>query len=74
MRAITSKKELLKKLRKNNLVTDGVRFYLSDFHKSSVGKTVAHKVIDEVLVEQTNRPSWFEAAFKLKNKYERNGI
>lgn len=68
MRAITSKEKLLKKLQKNNLVTNGFQFYLSDFHKSSVGKVVANKIINEGLVEETYRPSWFEIAYRLIKK------
>lgn len=68
MRAITSKEKLIKKLKKHNLVTNGFRFYLSDFHNSSVGKVVATKLINEELVEETYEPSWFEKSYKLKNK------
>ena len=66
MKAITSKEKLLKKLKKNNLVTaTGNEWYLDDFHKSSVGRVVANKVITEGLVVQAHRPSWFETAYKL---------
>jgi hypothetical protein len=66
MRAITSKTELIKKLKKHDLVTNGVIFYLSDFHNSSVGRVVANKLINEGLLEKTYNPSWFEVAWRLK--------
>jgi hypothetical protein len=68
MRAITSKAKLLKKLQKNDLVTNGIEFYLSDLHKSSVGRAVANKIIGEGLVEVTDRPSWFEHSYRLIKK------
>jgi hypothetical protein len=68
MKAITSKEKLLKALKKNSLITCGRNiWYLSDFHKSSVGQSVANRVISEGLVEQTTcGVSWFEIAYKLK--------
>ena len=68
MRAITGRAELLKKLKKHNLVTNGFQFYLSDFHKSSVGWVVANKFIDEGLMEESSGHHWFEKSWRLKNK------
>ncbi|MDI3319146.1 hypothetical protein [Pinibacter soli] len=67
MRAITSKEKLLLKLKKNNLLTDGNIFYLSDFHKTTVGNALATKLIDHWEVEPTSAmKNWFETEWKLR--------
>lgn len=66
MKAITSKKKVLDKLKKNNLIYNGTVFYLSDFHKTKVGNVVASKIISEGLVTTTRALShWFEKEWKL---------
>jgi hypothetical protein len=67
MKAITGLTELVKKLNKNNLITDGHIFYLSNFHKSKVGNSVANRLIRERIVERTKALShWFEVEWKLR--------
>lgn len=66
MKTITSKKKLLAAMKKHHLHTNGVQWYLSDFHHHPVGRVIANKVISEGLVESTYRPSWFETAYRLK--------
>ncbi|TWP30531.1 hypothetical protein ETU09_00590 [Apibacter muscae] len=69
MKTITSKSKLLDKLKKNNLLTNGVIFYLSDFHRTKVGKSVANKIICENLVIPTHAMcSWFEREWKLNKE------
>ena len=67
MKAITSKEKLLRKLDKNNLLTDGFIFYLSDFIKQKVGKALVNKLINDKTLElATYKNHWFETSFKIK--------
>lgn len=67
MRAITSKKKVLQKLNKNNLLWNGSMFYLTDFHATKIGYAVASKMIAEGLLEPTvGLKKWFEKEWKLK--------
>ena len=67
MKTITARKELLKKLEKNHLITDGNIFYLSDFHKQKVGNSISQKLINERILEPTAvNVHWFEKAFKIR--------
>ncbi len=69
MKTITSKEKLLKKLKSNNLVTNGHIYYLSDFHKTKVGKSVSHKLITQRIVEPTvGTEHWFEKSYKLRKE------
>ncbi|WP_417366839.1 hypothetical protein [Flavobacterium beibuense] len=71
MKTITSKAKLLEKLKKHNLISNGHICYLSDFHRTKVGKVLAIKVINEGLVEPTKQVSdWFEKEWKLKRDHE----
>lgn len=76
MKTIISLVELVKKLKKNNLLTDGHIFYLSDFHKSKVGKAVATRIIKERIVEPTTAMKhWFENEWSLRKPVgEHNGV
>ncbi|MGM8362108.1 hypothetical protein ACSV4D_09360 [Flavobacterium sp. ARAG 55.4] len=67
MRAITSKEELLKKLKKENILSDGHICYLTNFHKTKVGKVLVLKLIRERVLEKTvGMGSWFETQWKLR--------
>lgn len=67
MKAITSLVQVIKKLQKQNLLTDGHIFYLSDFHKTKIGNSVANKLISQRIVEEsTGLGSWFEKEWKLR--------
>ena len=67
MKSITKLTEVIKKLQKQNLVTDGHIFYLSDFHKTKIGNAVANKIINQRLVEPTTECcSWFEKEWKFR--------
>ncbi len=67
MKAITSLTQVIKKLQKQNLLTDGHIFYLSDFHKTKIGNSVANKLISLRIVEATKGlGSWFEKEWKLR--------
>lgn len=68
MKAITSQAAVLKKLKKQNILTNGLIFYLSDFHKTKIGTAVATKLINQRIVETTRGfGSWFETEYKLRN-------
>lgn len=67
MRAITSKEVLLKKLKKENILSDGNICYLTDFHKTKIGKALVLKLIKERVLEKTSgNNSWFETEWKLR--------
>lgn len=73
MRAITSRTEVLKKLKKNNLLHHAGMYYLSDFHHTKIGKSIAEKLISEKKLEPTKAVGhWFEDEWRLMrpvNKY-----
>jgi len=68
MRAITSKEKLIKKLKGSTILTvDGYKFYLSDFHRTPVGKNLVNKMISAGELEQHKGVgNWFEQEFILK--------
>jgi len=67
MKTITSKEALLKKLKKENILTDGHIFYLTDFHRTKVGRVLVEKMISERVVEPANQmKKWFEKEWKLR--------
>lgn len=67
MKTITSKIELLNKLKKRNILSDGHICYLSDFHKTKCGKVLVIKLIQDRTLEETNQTaSWFEKEWKLR--------
>lgn len=69
MRAITSREAILKKLKKENILTDGHIFYLTDFHKTKVGSVLVNKLFQERIIEETNGlKHWFEREFKLRER------
>lgn len=76
MRAITSKEVLLKKLKKEHILSDGHICYLTDFHKTKVGKALVHKLINERILEKTSGiASWFESQWKLRESVgTHNGV
>ncbi|BFM42702.1 hypothetical protein CFS9_13430 [Flavobacterium sp. CFS9] len=67
MRAITSKELLLKKLKKENVLSDGHICYLTDFHKTKCGKSLVTKLINDRILEKTSgNAKWFETEWKLR--------
>lgn len=67
MKTIISKKKLLEKLRKHNLIHNGVRFELSDYHRTPVGRAIVYKLEEDGLLEPTKSMShWFEKEWRLK--------
>lgn len=67
MKALTSQIQVIKKLQKQNLITDGRIFYLSDFHKTKIGNALSNKLISQRIVEETKGLSrWFEKEYKLR--------
>lgn len=67
MKTITSKVELLKKLKKQNVLSNGAICYLSDFHKTKCGKVLITKLIQDRTLEETRQTaSWFEKEWKLR--------
>lgn len=67
MKAITSKEVLLKKLKKQNILSNGTICYLTDFHKTEIGKALVFKLINERILEKTSgSASWFETEWKLR--------
>ena len=67
MKSITSLKEVMKKLQKQNLLTDGRIFYLTDFHKTKIGNSVASKLIQQRVLEPTKAMgSWFEKEWTIR--------
>lgn len=76
MKAITSKVELLKKLKKHNVLSNGRICYLSDFHKTKCGKALVIKLIEDRTLEETKEMgSWFEKEFKIRKPVgNHNGV
>lgn len=68
MKAIRSKELLLKKLKKYSIVTDGHRYYLSDFHKTPVSRVLFSKLFDDRTLEGPNKGNchWFERSYDLR--------
>lgn len=67
MKAITSKEVLLKKLKKENILSDGHICYLNDFHKTKCGKVLVLKLINDRTLEKTSgHAKWFETEWKLR--------
>lgn len=67
MRAITSREKVLQKIKRNNLISDGHIYYLSDFHKTKIGTVIAEKLISEKIVEPTKAIShWFEKEWRYR--------
>lgn len=67
MKAITSKVELLKKLKKEDILSNGHICYLTNFHKTKCSKTLVLKLIDERVLEKTSGfAMWFETQWKLR--------
>lgn len=76
MKTITSKEALLKKLNKENILSNGHICYLTDFHKTKCGKVLVNKLITERILEKTSGiASWFETEWKLRKPVgEHNGV
>ena len=76
MKTITSKVELLKKLKKENVLSNGKIFYLSDFHKTKCGKALVVKLIEDRTLEKTRAlGSWFEKEWRLRKSVgTHNGV
>lgn len=76
MKTITSKVELLKKLKKENVLSNGKIFYLSDFHKTKCGKALVVKLIEDRTLEKTSAlGSWFEKEWRLRKSVgTHNGV
>jgi hypothetical protein len=67
MKAITSKEILLKKLKKEDILSDGKICYLTDFHRTKVGKALVIKLINERILEKTSGVNhWFETQWRLR--------
>lgn len=67
MKTITSKVELLKKLKKENILSNGKICYLTDFHKTKCGKALVIKLINDRTLQETKAlGSWFEKEWKLR--------
>lgn len=67
MKTITSKKELLKKLQKENILSNGKICYLTDFHKTKCGTALVIKLINDRTLQETKElGSWFEKEWKLR--------
>jgi hypothetical protein len=67
MKTITSKVELLKKLKKDNVLSNGKICYLTDFHKTKCGKSLVIKLIEDRTLEEAKAlGSWFEKEFRLR--------
>jgi hypothetical protein len=67
MKSITKLTEVIKKLQKENLLSDGHIFYLTDFHKTKIGNSVANKLISTRIVEETKGlGSWFEKEWRFR--------
>lgn len=59
--------KLMKKLNSYSILTvDGEKFYLADFHKTTVSKRLVEKLLSENKIE-SNRVAaqWFEYGYKL---------
>lgn len=66
MKTITSKEKLKIKLKKNNLLHSMGKFYLSDFHRTSVGRVLSEKMIMSGELEKTRALGrWFEDEYRL---------
>lgn len=76
MKAITSRQELYKKLKKEHILSDGHICYLTDFHKTKVGKALVLKLINERVLEKTSGMNhWFETQWKLREPVgKHNGV
>jgi len=76
MKSITSKEVLLKKLKKENILSNGQIYYLTDFHKTKCGRALVVKLINErVLEKTTGNASWFETEWKLRKPVgNHNGV
>lgn len=67
MKTITSKGALLKKLKKEDILSNGSICYLTDFHKTKVSKALVEKLInDRTLEKTTGYAAWFETQWKLR--------
>lgn len=67
MRAITNKEEVLKKLKKQNILSDGKICYLTDFHKTKISKALVLKLINERVLQKTSGNNhWFETEWELR--------
>ncbi|MBS7232479.1 hypothetical protein KHA90_15780 [Flavobacterium psychroterrae] len=67
MKIITSKETLLKKLKKENILSNGRICYLTDFHKTKCGKVLVEKLIKDRTLEKTRGyGAWFETEWKLR--------
>ena len=67
MKTITNKKVLLKKLEKENILSNGKIFYLTDFHKTKCGKVLVTKLIAHRILEPGKAlGSWFESEWRLR--------
>lgn len=66
MKSITSKEKLKLKMKKNNLLHSMGKYYLSDFHRTSVGKALSEKMIISGEIEKTRAlGQWFEDEYRL---------
>lgn len=76
MKAIISEKELLKKLKKENILSNGHIYYLTDFHKTKCGNALVAKLIQKRVLEKTSgNASWFENEWKLRKPVgNHNGV
>jgi hypothetical protein len=76
MKTITSREILLKKLKKENILSNGHICYLTDFHKTKCGKALVNKLISERVLEATKGlGSWFESEWKLRKPVgSHNGV
>jgi hypothetical protein len=67
MKTITSKEVLLKKLKKENILSNGRICYLTDFHKTKCSKVLVSKLITDRVLETTKGlGSWFESEWRLR--------
>ncbi|MDA6072063.1 hypothetical protein NJT12_20770 [Flavobacterium sp. AC] len=67
MKTITSKEALLKKLKRQNILSNGHIWYLTDFHKTKCGKVLVEKLIQDRTLEETKGyAAWFETEWKLR--------
>jgi len=61
--------KLMKKLKSYSILTvDGSKYYMSDFHKTTVSKRLVEKLMNEKKIEPNRiAAQWFEYGYKLIN-------
>jgi len=70
MKPITSQEELFKKLKKHTLIWNIDRWQLSDYHNTSVGKSISEKFRSLDIFQRGFNVNWFQIGYSLKHEYK----